>query len=98
MTETRQIFVTKLTKRDKILISKFKALLQVEGKTRFSSDDFRMYNLDRYLYDKKHGIGGFFARLVKNKIIRCVGRTPSIIESNNMREIKLYEWIVHKEN
>lgn len=82
----------KLTATDKDLVKTFRTLCKIDDHKQFSSDVFRMYNLDRFIRDKQHGIGGFFAKLVKAKLIRKVGWTRSKIASNNMRAIRLYEW------
>jgi hypothetical protein len=80
------------TPLESALVRKFKTLLALERKDTFSSDDFRMYGLDRHIEDTQHGIGGFFARLVHAKKIREVGQTRSLLPQNNLRKIKVYTW------
>lgn len=82
----------KLTPTDKDLAKTFRTLCNIDNRTQFSSDTFRMYGLDRFIRDKQHGIGGFFAKLLKAKRIVRVGWTRSKIASNNMRSIRVYEW------
>jgi len=78
---------------DHDLIKTFKTLCKVDGKTEFSSDDFRMYGLDRFLRGSSaHAIGGFFARLIHNRVIRQVGWKRSSLPSNRLRKIRVYEW------
>lgn len=91
MSDIQTDFVKALTSEDNVLWSKFKALLAVDGKTQFSSDDFRDYKLDRYLYEKQHGIGGFFARLLANGQVKEAGWKRSRIASNHGRKIRVYE-------
>jgi len=87
-----------LTVRDKELVMRFRTLTKNEGLQQFSSDTFRQYGLDQWFKDPAHSIGGFFAKMVtaKNPLhrIRHVGYTRSLLPSNNMREIKLYEWTI----
>lgn len=84
----------KLTSTDRDLIKTFKTLLKIDGKHQFSSDDFRMYGLDRFLRgDTLHSIGGFFCKLLRNKLAVEVGRTRSKLPSNRQREIRVYEWV-----
>ncbi len=78
--------------RELDLIRTFKTLTKIDNLTQFSSDDFRMYGLDRFIKDRQHGIGGFFAKLVKNKIVRQVGHKHSVVPSSHFHEIKVYEW------
>ena len=84
---------TKLTHTDQDLIKSFHTLTNADKLQHFSSDDFRRYRLDRYLVNKQHGIGIFFMKLLKNGIIREVGRKRSLLPSNHLREIRVYEWI-----
>jgi len=89
MTELR----TKLSSQDHFLLAKLRAHLAVEGKTTFSSDDFRAMGLDKFLYgDPTHAIGAYFYRLLKNDEIEEVGRVRSDLPTNRMREIRLYEF------
>lgn len=87
-----QAFDFNLTEKDMDLIRTFKTLLKLDKKTEFSSDDFRAYQLDRFIWDKQHGIGSFFAKLSHNKITEHVGFTRSQISSNNGHTIRTYRW------
>lgn len=58
----------------------------------FSSDDFRRYQLDRFIRDKQHGIGGFFAKMKHNGLIVECGYTRSTLASNHSHTIRLYKW------
>jgi len=94
LTESQQTFIGKLTDIDKDLVKTFQTLTHVEDLKQFSSDDFRRFGLDRFLRgNPSHAIGGFFAKLIKNKLVREVGRTRSKFPSNHWREIRVYEWI-----
>jgi len=73
-------------------VKTFHTLCKVDKREQLSSDHFRMYQLDRFFRDKAHGIGGFFAKMLLQKLVRIVGRTSSRLDSNNSREIKIYEW------
>ncbi|MCJ7424749.1 hypothetical protein MUP01_10855 [Candidatus Bathyarchaeota archaeon] len=83
-----------LSSTDRFLYQKLRCHLAVEGKTRFSSDDFRACGLEKFLHgDLCHAIGGVFAKWVHNKLIREVGRVCSVIPSNHLRKISLYEFV-----
>jgi hypothetical protein len=83
----------RLTVRDHDLVKSFRSLLKLDAKTQFSSDDFRMYGLDRYLdRDTAHSVGGFFARLQHNKLAHVIGEKRSVMPTNHFRIIKVYEW------
>jgi hypothetical protein len=83
---------------DRDLVKSFRTALKMDNKIQFSSDDFRMYQLDRFLNKDTHGsrtvhsIGGFFARLQHGKLARVVGQKRSVMPSNHFRFIKVYEW------
>ena len=86
-------FDMRLTRVDHDLVKSFRTLLRFDNKTQFSSDDFRLYGLDRFLNrDTIHSIGGFFARLQHAKLARVVGEKRSVMPSNHYRFIKVYEW------
>jgi len=89
--QNRQL--AKLSSKDKELIKTFRTLCNIDKRKEFSSDTFRMYQLDRFLCDTQHGIGGFFAKLLKNGLIQKVGSTRSQIKANHLRMIFVYEWI-----
>ena len=74
----------------KDLFRSFRALLAVDKIAQFSSDNFRQYNLDRFVEDKQHGIGGLFAVWKHEGLIKIVGEERSILPSNNMRFIHVY--------
>ena len=91
--ETGSDFDLKLTSQDRFLYQKFRCHLVMEGKTQFSSDDFRAYRLHEFLFgDPSHAIGALFARWVHNKLIKKVGFVRSKVASNNLRVIRLYEF------
>lgn len=83
-----------LSNTDRFLYQKLRCHLAVEGKTRFSSDDFRACGLERFLHgDLSHSIGGLFAKWVHNKLILEVGAARSMIPSNHLRKVKVYEFV-----
>jgi hypothetical protein len=83
-----------LSGTDRFLYQKFRCHMTIEGKKRFSSDDFRACNLEKFLdSDLSHSIGGLFAKWTHNKLIREVGTTRSKIPSNHLRKISLYEFV-----
>jgi len=87
-----------LSSTDRFLYQKLRSHLTVEGKTRFSSDDFRACDLEKFLHgDLSHAIGGLFARWVHHRLIREVGSVRSLIPSNHLRKISLYEFVERKE-
>ena len=81
-----------LNKVDKDNLRAFRALLLLDEVEVFSSDDFRRYGLDRFIRDKQHGIGFFFAKLCVNKIAQRVGYTRSTLASNHGHTIRTYRW------
>lgn len=84
-------FSFQLTAKDHDLLRSFRTLLKIDEKTEFTSDDFRMYGLDRFLVDKQHGIGGLFAKWKHAKRIKDTGATKrSVLPSNHMRRIAVY--------
>ena len=93
MTPTQQTFDLSYSQVDKDLLRTFKTLTMIDKLETFSSDDFRMYGLDRFLRDTQHGVGGFFAKMKHNKDAEPVGRKRSVLPSNNMREIRVWKWI-----
>ena len=84
-----------LTQRDHDLIKTLRTHCRQEGASTFSSDTFRMLGLDRFV-DTKHGIGGFFAKLVANKHATQVDWTRSVLPSNHGRKIRVYKWNAEK--
>jgi len=64
----------------------------MSGIRRFSSDTFRLFGFDRFIVDTQHGIGSFFAKLVKNGDVKKVDWIRSEVASNHGRQIRLYEW------
>lgn len=89
---TQKAFDFSFSKHEEALLTKFHTLLALERKDTFTSDDFRMFGLDRFIEDTQHGIGGFFARLVHSKQIREVGWVRSLLPQNNLRKIREYAW------
>jgi hypothetical protein len=81
-----------LTSKDEQTLKAFHALLKLDGITEFSSDNFRRYGLDRFIKDPQHGVGCFFGKLVKNRLVEQVGYKPSDLASNHSRTIKTYRW------
>jgi len=82
-----------LTERDHDLIKTLRTHCRHEGESTFTSDTFRMLGLDRFV-DNKHGIGGFFAKLLANKYAEQVDWTRSVLPSNHGRKIRVYKWRV----
>ena len=74
-----------------IVINRLRRYCEDEGLTEFSSDTFRLLNLQQFVTGS-HGIGGFFARLKHNKVVEEVGWVRSVIPSNHGRKIRVYEW------
>ena len=85
-------FDSRLTSKDELNLKAFKTLLEKDDITVFSSDDFRRYQLDRFINDPQHGIGAFFCKLVKNGKVKHVGYKASDLESNHSHTIKTYRW------
>ena len=94
MTETQQTFTGELEKGDIDLIRTFHTLTTTIDKLEtFTSDHFRMYGLDNFLRgDPKHAIGGFFARMKKNKLTCQVGWERSLKRTNKLRTIRSWKW------
>jgi hypothetical protein len=86
---------TKLTQLEHQLIQKLHCHLTVEMKTKFTSDDFRMLGLDRFVVgDPSKAIGLLFWKIKQNGIAEDTGeRTASIIPSNHGREIKVWKFL-----
>lgn len=83
-----------LTSKDSDLLRSFRALCTANKLSEFSSDDFRMYGLDRFTVDKAHELGGLFAKWKVNGIIEDTGkRKRSVLPQNHGREIKVYKWV-----
>ena len=78
-----------LTLKDKALTKAFIARLKQDGKTYWTSDDFRQYGLDRLMTDPQHEIGAYFARLKWHGHIIAAGEEASAIVSNNKRKVDL---------
>jgi hypothetical protein len=85
-------FDFRLTSEDEKTLKAFRTLLKLDGITEFSSDDFRRYQLDRFIVDKVHGIGSFFSKLKHQKIAVECGQVRSQIASNHGRVIRVYKW------
>lgn len=66
--------------------------LVVDNKLEFTSDDLRLYGLDKHLYgDPAHSIGLLFAKAKHYKQIEDTGRRKrSEILTNHARENKVY--------
>lgn len=89
---TQKSFNFTLTPLEQALLKRFKTLTHFDRLDTFTSDDFRLYGLDRHFTNPQQDIGGFFAKLVHHKVVRALGHKRSILPKNNMREIKEYEW------
>lgn len=84
----------RLSDTDRFLYQKLRCHLTVEGKKQFSSDDFRACGLERFLRgDSVHAVGLVFAKWVHHGLIREVGTVRSVIPSNHLRKIRLYEFV-----
>ena len=82
-----------LNKTDQNLLKTLHTLLRIEEKQDFTSDDFRMYGLDRFLRDTQNGLGGLFAKWKHHKLIIDTGkRRRSQLTSNHLREIKVWRF------
>jgi len=81
------------TLKEKDMATTFRSLCNIDQHTTFSSDTFRMYGLDRFIVDRAHGIGGFFAKLVANGLVVQVGWVRSCLPSNHGRMIRTYGWV-----
>jgi hypothetical protein len=86
------VFDFTLTNQDQKNLKAFKTLLKMDNIEVFSSDDFRRYGLDRFIRDTQHGIGAFFAKLCRNKLIERVCYTRSQLASNHGHTIRTYRW------
>jgi hypothetical protein len=80
------------TDKEQDLVRSFRTLCKIDHLATFSSDTFRMYGLDRFITDKQHGIGGFFAKLSANKLVEKVGWMRSTLPTNHGRPIQTYRW------
>jgi hypothetical protein len=85
-------FDFRLTSKDEQTLKAFKTLLKLDNIEVFSSDDFRRYGLDRFIKDTQHGIGTFFAKLVKNRLVEHIDYIHSDLASNHGHTIKTYSW------
>ncbi len=82
-----------LSKSETEITKTFRTLCKIDKKATWSSDDFRRYGLDRFLFGKKQGaVGGYFRKLLVQKLIVEVGRVRSVIPANHFREIRLFKW------
>ena len=79
-----------LTTREVDLAKSFFALLDLDGVTYFSSDNFRRYKLDRYFRKPDKEIGLFFMKLKAQDFIQSFGELPSRIESNHFRKNDMF--------
>lgn len=85
-------FNIKLTKNELDLYSKLWVLLKAEGRNTFSADDFRAYNLDRFIEDTQHGIGTLFAKWKVNRLIEPTGFwKASTLKSNHGHKQQLFK-------
>lgn len=91
--KTLSVFDYMLTDKDERNLKAFRRLLELDHIEVFSCDDFRRYQLDRFIGDKQHGIGGFFAKLKKNGLVVEVGYIRSQVASNHGRMIRCYRWV-----
>ena len=96
MTKQLNLWNTHYTRKEAEMKEIFQLRCKMDGRKTFSSDTFRMYGFDKFIQDKQHGIGTFFAKLVKNGDVNKVGHTRSELASNHSRQIRLYEWRTQK--
>jgi hypothetical protein len=78
--------------RERDVMRTLRTILAMEHRTTFSADDIFLFGLDRFFPDKVHGIGGFFAKLQHQGIIKVAGHKRSVRGSNHLREIRLYSF------
>ncbi len=83
-------FNYELSLNEQDLAKHFLALCRMNRLSQFSSDDFRMYGLDRFMKDPQHEVGSLFAKMQHARMIKPVGRKRSVLESNHIREIRVY--------
>ena len=86
------VFDFALTSQDEKNLKAFRTLLKMDNIEVFSSDDFRRYGLDRFIKNTQVGIGAFFAKLCKNRLVERVGYTRSQLASNHGHTIRTYKW------
>ena len=81
-----------LTPCERAVLTTFFCKLVTDGKTEFTSDDLRLYGLDKHLYgDPSHAIGLLFAKAKHYKLVEDTGRRKrSEILTNHSRENKVY--------
>ncbi len=91
VTEQKE-FTFKFTALEEAMLRRFRTLTKADYMTSFTSDDFRLYGLDRHFTNPQQDIGSFFAKLKHHGLVKVIGRKRSILPKNNMREIKEYEW------
>jgi hypothetical protein len=86
--------VLSLAKRDVDYYYAFRAQLELDGLTEFSSDDFRGYKLDRWMPENKRRrlIGVLFAKWKFHRFLRVVSRKKSCLPKNHDRGINVYVW------
>lgn len=81
-----------LTRCERAVLTTLFCKLVGDAKTEFTSDDLRIYGLDKYLYgDPSKAIGLLFAKAKHFKLIVDTGkRKRSEILTNHSRENKVY--------
>jgi len=81
-----------LTHKDVTLYIQFYQLCKRDGKTQFTSDDFRNYGLHEQFNDTQHEIGILFAKLKWHRLIVEIGRKRSTIPSNHNRRNSVFKF------
>jgi len=89
----QRLFNSEYSQKEQEIKEIFKIRCQMAKLASFSADTFRMFGFDKFIVDPQHGIGSFFAKLVKNGDAVKVGWVPSEFASNHRRAIRLYEWV-----
>jgi len=92
MQQASSLFDVELSTRDMDILRTLKTVCQIENRATFSADDLWLLGLDRFFEDKIHGIGGFFAKLQHQGLIKCVGRKRSVRATSRLREIRVYSF------
>jgi hypothetical protein len=92
MTEVQKFRGALTADRERDVLRTLRTILAMEHRTTFSADDIFLFGLDRFFPDKVHGIGGFFAKLQHQGIIKVVGHRRSVRGTNHLREIRLYSF------
>ena len=84
----------RLTPNEQAVYTQFRSRCVVQGIEEFTSDLFRMWGLDRVLYEDPQGkVGIFFWKLKELGFSEDTGmRVKSTMKSRHGAEIKVYSW------